>query len=68
MSSTIVRVRGVLYLLLHPRRLLTILAALTGAVLYVWVAAVRAVPGVRERKEAARRRWRERARRPPFEP
>jgi hypothetical protein len=68
MSSTIVRVRGVLYLLLHPRRLLTILAALTGAVLYVWVAAVRAVPGVRERKEAARRRWRERARRQPFEP
>jgi hypothetical protein len=65
MSFTIVGVRGVLYLLLHPRRLLTILAALAGAVLYVWVAAVRAVPGVRERKEAARRRWRERARRAP---
>jgi hypothetical protein len=68
MSVTIAGVRGVLYLLLHPRRLLTILAALTGAVLYVWVAAVRAVPGVRERKEAARRRWRERARRRPDAP
>ena len=51
-----------MYVLLHPKRLLTILAALTGFVLYVWVAAVRAVPGVRARKEASRRRWRERGR------
>ena len=51
-----------MYLLLHPRRLLTLLAALVGAVLYVWVAAVRAVPGVRERKAAARRAWRLRQR------
>jgi hypothetical protein len=58
MSVTIVEVRGVLYVLLHPRRLLTVLATLVGLVLYVWVAAVRAVPGVRERKEAARRAWR----------
>jgi len=36
-----------------------ILLAATAAVsvlLYIWVAAVRAVPGVRRRKEAARRR------------
>jgi len=58
-------VRGVLYVILHPRRVLTLLAALVGAVLYVWVAAVRAVPGVAARKEAARRRWRERDRRRP---
>ena len=62
MSITIARVRGVVYLLLHPKRLLTLLAALVGFVLYVWVAAVRAVPGVRARKEEARRRWRERKR------
>lgn len=62
MSVTIAEVRGVLYLLLHPRRLLTLLAAVLGAVAYVWVAAVRAVPGVKERKEEARRRWRERDR------
>ncbi|HEU5249317.1 MAG TPA: hypothetical protein VFW15_04960 [Thermoanaerobaculia bacterium] len=64
MSVTIVRVRGVLYVVLHPRRLLTLLATLTGFALYVWVAAVRAVPGVRARKAAARRRWRERNRGP----
>jgi hypothetical protein len=58
MSVTIVEVRGVLYVLLHPRRLLTVLATLVGLVLYVWVAAVRAVPGVRMRKEAARQAWR----------
>jgi hypothetical protein len=65
MSLTIVRVRGVLYVILHPRRLLTILLATVGALLYVWVAAVRAVPAVRERKAAARRlrrRQREEAR------
>jgi hypothetical protein len=62
MSVTIVGVRGVLYVILHPRRLLTLAAALTGAVLYVWVAAVRAVPDVKERKAAARSRWRMRNR------
>jgi len=35
--------------------LLAVLAAVTG-ILTIWVAAVRAVPGVRRRKEAARRR------------
>ncbi len=35
--------------------LLAVLAAVSG-LLTVWVAAVRAVPGVRRRKEAARRR------------
>ena len=58
MSVTIVGVRGVIYVLLHPKRLLTLLTTLVGLVLYVWVAAVRAVPGVRKRKEAARRAWR----------
>ena len=65
MSVTIARVRGVMYVVLHPRRVLTLLAAIVGAVLYVWVAAVRAVPGVEARKETARRRWRERDRRRP---
>jgi len=65
MSVTIAGARGVLYVLLHPRRVLTLLAALVGGVLYVWIAAVRAVPGVERRKEAARRRWRERERRRP---
>jgi hypothetical protein len=65
MSVTIAAVRGVLYVLLHPRRVLTLFAALVGVVTYVWIAAVRAVPGVEARKEAARRRWRERDRRRP---
>ena len=65
MSVTIAQVRGVMYVVLHPKRVLTLLAALVGAVVYVWMAAVRAVPGVEARKEAARRRWRERDRRPP---
>jgi hypothetical protein len=54
--------RGVFYVVLHPRRLLTLVVALLAGALYVWVAAVRAVPGVRERKAAARRRWHERDR------
>ena len=62
MSVTIAEVRGVLYLLLHPKRLLILVTALLGSVAYVWVAAVRAVPGVKERKDAARRSWRERVR------
>ena len=33
-----------------------------GFLAYVWVAAVRAVPGVRQRKAAARERWRLRGR------
>jgi len=54
--------RGVSYVVLHPKRLLTLVVALLGGAVYVWVAAVRAVPGVKERKAAARRRWRERDR------
>jgi hypothetical protein len=38
-----------------PKRILMALLAFLGAVAYVWVAAVRAVPDVRRRKEAARR-------------
>ena len=60
MSATIARVRELLYLALHPKRLLMSIAAVVGAALYVWVAAVRAVPGVRERKTRARNEWRER--------
>ncbi len=54
MSATVSRVRGVLFFVLHPKRLLALVGGLTGAVLYVWYAAVRAVPGVRRRKAAMR--------------
>lgn len=40
------------------RRLLLALGAILAAMGYVWVAAVRAVPGVRSRKAAARARRR----------
>ena len=62
MSATIAWVRGFLFLL-HPKRLLALVAGVVGAVLYVWFAAVRAVPGVKRRKAAMRERWRNRARR-----
>jgi hypothetical protein len=65
MSATIARVRAVLFLALHPKRLLTLIAGVLGAALYVWIAAVRAVPSVRERKMAVRRAWRERERKRP---
>jgi hypothetical protein len=57
MSATIARVRAVLSLFLHPLRLLAVLGGILGAICYVWIAAVRAVPGVRRRKTAARRAW-----------
>jgi hypothetical protein len=62
MSATIARVRAVLYVALHPKRLLVLIAGAIGFAVYVWVAAVRAVPGVRERKTAARKAWRLRER------
>jgi hypothetical protein len=62
MSATIARVRGVLYVVLHPKRLLTLIGAVIAGALYVWVAAVRAVPGVRLRKAAYREAWSRRAR------
>jgi hypothetical protein len=62
MSATIARVRALLYLALNPKRLLQLIAGVAGAVLYVWFAAVRAVPGVQERKAATRESWRRRAR------
>jgi hypothetical protein len=40
--------------LMKPKRALAIVAAFLGAVLYVWFAAVRAVPGVQARKRAFR--------------
>jgi hypothetical protein len=36
------------------KRVLAVLAAVVAAVGYVWVAAVRAIPGVRRRKAEAR--------------
>jgi hypothetical protein len=63
MSATIAWMRGFLFLL-HPKRLLAVLAGLLGGLLYVWFAAVRAVPGVKRRKAAMRERWRNRERRP----
>lgn len=54
MSATLPPVRG-LSLLLHPKRLVAALGALVAALLYLWVAAVRAVPRVRRRKAALRR-------------
>jgi hypothetical protein len=65
MSATIARVRALLSLALHPKRLLAVLAGATGFALYVWVAAVHAVPGVKARKAAWRRAWRERERKRP---
>jgi hypothetical protein len=63
MSATIARVPGVLLFFLHPKRLLTLLAGFLAGVAYVWIAAVRAVPGVRERKAAWRAAWKARPRR-----
>jgi len=39
-----------------PTGILSVLLAILAFFTYVWVAAVRAVPGVRRRKAAARRR------------
>jgi len=57
--------RWVLVLLLRPKRLAALLAGVIVALLYVWVAAVRAVPAVRRRKAAAREAWRRRDRERP---
>ena len=65
MSATIARVRALLFFALHPKRLLALIAGAMGFVVYVWVAAVRSVPGVKERKTAARKAWRERERKRP---
>jgi hypothetical protein len=65
MSATIARVPALLSLLVHPKRLLALLAGVVGFLLYVWVAAVRAVPAVHERKTAFREVWRRRKRKRP---
>jgi hypothetical protein len=64
MSATIARVRGVMFFALHPKRLVALIAALVAGVVYVWFAAVHAVPGVRRRKAEARDAWKNRPRRP----
>jgi hypothetical protein len=63
MSATIAGMPGVLLFLLHPKRLLTLITGLFAGVAYVWIASVRAVPGVRRRKAAWRAAWRARPRR-----
>jgi hypothetical protein len=65
MSATIARVRALLFVVLNPKRLLQLIAGGMLFALYVWFAAVRAVPGVRDRKTAAREAWRERERKYP---
>jgi hypothetical protein len=62
MSATIARVRALLYLALNPKRLLTLIGGILGAAVYVWIAAVRAAPGVRARKTAMRETWQSRER------
>jgi hypothetical protein len=44
-------------ILLHPLRLLKLLAGLLAFLVYVWFAAVRAVPDVKRRKAAIREYW-----------
>jgi len=63
MSASIASVRGLLFVLLRPKQFLRLLGGSLVALLYVWYAAVRAVPGVKRRK-AALRRERERAWKP----
>ena len=65
MSATIARVPALLSLALHPKRVLALIGGLLGFLLYVWVAAVRAVPAVQERKAAFRDAWRRRERKRP---
>ncbi len=65
MSATIAHVRALLYVALHPKRLLTLITGVIGFGVYVWFAAVRAVPGVKERKTAMRIAWRARERKRP---
>jgi hypothetical protein len=54
MSASVEWVRVVVLLLTRPKRLLAIASSVLVAVLYVWVAAVRAVPAVKARKAALR--------------
>jgi len=54
MSASIASVRGLLFLLRRPGLVLSSFVGLVASLLYVWYAAVRAVPGVRRRKAAAR--------------
>jgi hypothetical protein len=60
MSARLGEVQRLLSLLLNPKKLLMLIGAVVGGVLYVWIAAVRAVPGVRRRKAAMREAWKRR--------
>lgn len=63
MSATIARVRGVTFFVLHPKRLVALVGGILASIAYLWIAAVRSVPGVHRRKAAAREAWRNRPRR-----
>ena len=52
-----------MFFALHPKRLVAALLVMVTGFVYVWFAAVRAVPGVRRRKAEARKAWKNRARR-----
>jgi len=54
MSATVRRVRAALFILTNPKRVAAIVVSSIAAFLYVWIAAVRAVPGVKSRKAALR--------------
>jgi len=56
MSASIASVRAVLFFLARPRRAFSLIAGFVAVSLYVWYAAVRAVPAVRRRKAALRAR------------
>jgi len=49
-----------LSLLLHPMRLVKLVLGLFAFLVYVWFAAVRALPNVKRRKAAMRAEWRAR--------
>ena len=59
MSATLARMRGLSFVL-HPVRLLKLVGGVLAFLVYVWFAAVRAVPEVRRRKAAMRAYWRAR--------
>lgn len=54
MSSSMASVRGLLFLLRRPGAVVSGFLGLVASLLYVWYAAVRAVPAVKRRKAAAR--------------
>ncbi len=62
MSATIARVRALLYVVLHPKRLFAMIGSLIAGAGYVWYASVKAIPAVKDRKTVKRRIWQARER------